>query len=335
MVICDKLVRVINMLKTDRLHHGGIMTNYRCTAACRHCLYACSPGRTDGYITEATAESVAALLKTAGCRSVHIGGGEPFLDFDGLVKLVRILSNERISVEYIETNAFWASDIERSKKYLQELMCAGADAFCISVDPFHAEYVPLELPLLLAETCRSVGFGYFLWQDRFLPAMSRLDKRKIHSREEMEKLISPRYILETAKSYGLSLGGRAINIEAEYSTNKPVSEIVNNHPCRSLVSGGHFHVDMYGRYIPPGCTGIAIPLNEAVDGIPGGKYPVYEALLSSGTEGLLNYATQKGFTPNKEGYPSTCTFCFHIRHWLTENAPSPELDPEHYMEALK
>ena len=66
------------MITTDKLFHGGIMANYRCTAACRHCLYACSPERTDGYINEATAESVASLLRTAGCYSVHIGGGEPF-----------------------------------------------------------------------------------------------------------------------------------------------------------------------------------------------------------------------------------------------------------------
>jgi len=214
-------------------------------------------------------------------------------------------------------------------------MRAGADAFCISVDPFHAEYVPLELPLKLAETCRSVGFGYFFWQDRFLPMMAHLDKSKIHSREEMENLISPRYILETAKSYGIHLGGRAIGIEAEYSTNRPVQEIINNHLCRSLVSGSHFHVDMHGRYIPPGCTGIAIPLSEAVNGIPEGKYPVYETLLSGGTKSLLEYATKKGFTPNKDGYPSTCNLCFHIRCWLIENYPTPDLDLEHYVEAMK
>ena len=323
------------MLKTERLLHGGIMANYRCTAACRHCLYACSPERTDGYITESTARSVAGLLRTAGCRSVHIGGGEPFLDFDGLVMLVRILSDSGVRVEYIETNAYWASDTERCKKYLRELLRAGADTFCISLDPFHAEYVPVRLPLLLAQTCQSVGFGYFLWQERFLSMMTNLDKSKIHTREDMENLISQRYILETARSYGIHYGGRAINIEEENSIKKPVADILSNRQCRSLVSGGHFHVDMYGRYVPPGCTGFAIPLNEAVNGIPAGKYPVYEILLSDGIEGLLKHAKSKGFNENVEGYPSGCALCFHIRHWLCENAPSPELDPEHYIEALK
>jgi hypothetical protein len=91
---------------------------------------------------------------------------------------------------------------------------------------------------------------------------------------------------------------------------------------------------MYGRYIPPGCTGIAILLEEAVHGIPDGKYPVLEVLLSGGAAELLRYAQGKGFMPDPEGYPSRCAFCIHIRHWLSENATSPELDAEHYRESL-
>ena len=328
-------MQVKQMLTTERLMHGGVMANYRCTAACRHCLYACSPERTDGYITEETAGEVAELLRSAGCRSVHIGGGEPFLDFDGLIKLVRILTETGIRVEYIETNAYWAPDSKKCEKYLRELQRAGADALCISVDPFHAEYIPVELPLSLAGMCQRTGYGFFLWQDRYLSVMSRLDRSKLYARDDMEKLISPRYLLETAKSYGIHYGGRAVCIEAEYLPCKPVSAVINNKPCRSLVSGGHFHVDMYGRYIPPGCTGIAIPLNEAVNCIPEGKYPVYEALLSGGVKNLLEYAAARGFTANEDGYPSGCNLCFFIRHWLCENAPSPELDHEHYIEAMK
>jgi len=315
--------------------HGGVMANYRCTAACRHCLYACSPERTDGYITEATAKTVAKLLREGGCRSVHIGGGEPFLDFDGLLMLVRILIDNGISVEYIETNAYWASDKDHCKTYLRELLRAGAGTLCISLDPFHAEYVPIQLPLTLAEICHNVGFGYFLWQDRFLSSMKRLDRNKTHTRDEMEELISPNYVFDIAKSYGLHYGGRAVNIETEYMPHKPVSEIINDFPCKNLVSGGHFHVDMNGYYIPPGCTGFAIPLSEAVHGIPAGKYPVYEALLSGGIKGLLKYATSQGFTPNFDGYTSSCALCFFICSWLCDNAPSPELNPEHYIESLQ
>jgi hypothetical protein len=90
---------------------------------------------------------------------------------------------------------------------------------------------------------------------------------------------------------------------------------------------------MYGRYIPPGCTGIAIPFNEVVEGIPDRKYAVLEALLDNCLTGLYDYASQRGFTP-KDEYTSKCTMCFHVRHWLSKNLPSAELDAEHYNESL-
>jgi len=323
------------MIKTDRLSHGGIMANYRCTAACRHCLYACSPERTGGYITREITEEVCELLKAGGCRSVHIGGGEPFLDFDGLLMLIKTVTRSGIRVEYIETNAFWAADRKQITASLMELMKAGADTLCISIDPFHAEYVPVELPLTLAAACNKAGFGYFLWQERFYPMLSKLDHAKTHSRAQMEKLISSRYVIETARNYGLQYGGRALNIEEEYVSRMPVETIIDSKQCHCLLSGGHFHVDMFGRYIPPGCTGFVVPLSEAVNGIPEGKYPVYETLLSGGTAALLKYAQGRGFTADTQGYTSRCALCFHIQHWLCENAPSPELDPEHYIEAMK
>ena len=331
------------MLKVQNMRHGGIMANYKCTAACRHCMYASSPDWTDGYmtrspdgcVTNSEADKLCHLLREAGCRSVHIGGGEPFLDFEGLLALVRVLTGAGVSVEYIETNAFWAADRPRAEKWLRELGRAGADTLCISLDPFHAEYVPIELTLILAETCRDVGFGYFLWQDRFLRMMKGLDRGRTHSREELEAKISPRYILETARSYGIGYGGRAVGIDAEYSRHAPADTVTETKPCYRLLSGGHFHIDMYCRYIPPGCTGIVIPLEEAVRGIPQGKYPVLEALLSGGSAGLLRYARSLGFEADEGGYASGCNLCFHIRRWLCENAPSPELDPEHYRESMK
>ena len=323
------------MRTAERLRHGGIIANYKCTAACRHCLYACSPQRDGGYISRAAAKEISGLLREGGCHSVHIGGGEPFLDFDGLIALVETLTNAGIAAEYVETNAFWAKDGHKIEQQLQALSRAGADTLCISLDPFHAEYIPVKMPLYLAEICRRVNFGFFLWQEKYLPALSRLDFNKTHDRAELEHLISPDYIMKTAQNYRLHPGGRAINIEAEYSTLKPVDSIANSSPCNVLLSSNHFHVDLRGRFIPPGCTGIAIRLEDAVRGIPDGKYPAFDAILSGGISKLLQYARARGFVESSQGYVSGCAMCFHIRRWLCEHDDCIELDPEHYSESLK
>ena len=326
------------MLSAGTLIHGGIMVNYRCNAACRHCLYSCSPSRRAGYVDEETAEIICRFLKKGKCRSVHIGGGEPFLDFEGLVMMIRKLKQTGIELDYIETNAYWAADVsapKRAEEYLKRLLAEGARALCISIDPFHAEYVPYCAPLALAELCEKTGMDYFLWRGEFLASLSPLDAQKTHSRQEMEKLLSPDYLYQIARLYGIEYGGRAVNIEEEFGTRYPAKDVAaENSPCHNLLATGHFHVDMDAYFIPPRCTGIRIPLSEVVEGIPDGKYPAFQALYSGGVAALLELARQHGFSPDEAGYPSKCNLCFHLRRFLSEK-DFADLDRDHYEEALK
>ena len=327
------------MLNAGTLTHGGVMVNYRCNAACRHCLYSCSPTRGPAaYIDEESAEKICRLLRKGGCRSVHIGGGEPFLDLDGLLMAVRKLKRAGIKLEYIETNAFWAAGTSAQKEArekLERLLAEGGNTLCISIDPFHAEYVPWGAPLALAELCDKTGMDYFLWKREFVPVLSKLDPKKAHPRPEMEKILSGKYINNTARLYGIGCGGRAVNIEREFSALYPAEKFAaDKSPCRNLLSTGHFHTDQEGFFIPPRCTGIRIPLSEAVEGIPEGKYPVFEALYYGGLNALMDYALKAGFSPDTEGYPSRCNLCFHLRYFLTERKLM-ELDKNHYEEALK
>ena len=324
------------MLKTDHLIHGGIMVNYQCNAACRHCLYSCSPARKPGYVNEETAEKICRLLNKGGCNSVHIGGGEPFLNFEGLLMMIRTLKQAGIALEYIETNAFW-SVLEQKKavEYLQCLLAEGADTLCISIDPYHAEFIPYGAPLALANLCKKTGMGYFLWKQEYYPILSRLDPQKTHSRSSLEEVLSGDYLHKTARSYGIAYGGRAVNLEREFISCQPLESLIDMaSPCDNLLSTSHFHVDKDCFFIPPRCTGIRIPLSEAINGIPSGKYPVFEALYHGGLPALLELALQYGFSPDKAGYPSKCSCCFRLRHFLCEK-DFPELDTNHYEEALK
>lgn len=322
----------IAMYSTGRLAHCGIMANYRCTAACRHCLYACSPDRSGGYITEETAKRICAVLNRGGCRSVHIGGGEPFMDFEGLLTLVLTVRRAGIKIDYIETNAFWAKDVTAAADKLRRLASAGADTVLISVDPFHAEYVPLERAANLERACIQTRFGYFIWKQQYLNTLAGLDPKSAAPRKTLESHISKDYIYEAALSYGLNFGGRALNIEEEYRGKKPVEALLDGEPCRCLLSTGHFHADMYGRFIPPGCTGFAIPLEEAYGGIEPGRYPAFEALYTGGLEALYALALENGFSP-AGGYTSGCALCFYLREHLSGLGGFNELDAEFYTAA--
>ena len=321
------------------LRHAGIMPNYECSAACRHCLYACSPTFEAGkYMTEATMDETFALLREGGCRTVHIGGGEPFLNLDGLVLLLQKARKHGVLVDYIETNASWATDDTTISQYLSAVKKAGADTLCISLDPYHAEFVPYENPLRLAQYCQKSGFGYFLWQERFLNMLRNVDPTIVHNRAALEKAIGKNYILDTANSYGIRMGGRAVAIELEYSQKYRVEELLKNadsKSCDGLVSTGHFHIDMYNRFIPPGCTGYAIPMEEVVRGIPEGKYRAFEVSYNGGCVALYKLAAESGFVPNPEGYATRCALCFFIRKYLSETGDFPELEPQHFAQSLQ
>jgi hypothetical protein len=247
--------------------------------------------------------------------------------------VIRALSKANIRLDYIETNAFWARD-SSCTEYLEVLKKENVEALCISIDPFHAEYVPWAYPIELAHACDKQGIGYFLWKQDFIKVLSRLDSNARYTRPELESALSPEYVKKTSSAYGIRLGGRAVNIEEEYNKALPAESFLDNEPCKGLLSTGHFHVDMDAYFIPPGCTGLRLPLDELLTGIESSSYPVFDALYSGGIAALFELAGQHGFLPDKDGYISKCNLCFHIRNYLAPLGFS-ELDKDFYTEALK
>ena len=63
----------------NHLASGGVITNYHCASRCGHCLYNCGPHRPRDFLDAAMAGKIFRLIIQHGCRSVHIGGGEPLL----------------------------------------------------------------------------------------------------------------------------------------------------------------------------------------------------------------------------------------------------------------
>ena len=311
----------------ESLQYGGIIASYECTATCPHCLYACSPKRRNDYICVEMVRHICFALREKGCDTIHIGGGEPFVNLEGLVALAKVIIDEGIKIKFVETNAFWVNDY--SIEVIEMLQEIGVSALSISIDPFHLEYIPYGNPLLLARLCKEVGMKYGLWKNKYVKILSALDSSITYTYNDLEDIFKN---VDIVAEYGVTYGGRAISFEKSKFPRWEADELANSQPCKCLSSGNHFHVDLYGRYIPAyECTGIFIPLNEIVVGLPSNKYPVFEALYENGIMGLYRYALSKCFIPDPTGYSSTCAMCFYIRGWLSRNAPSPELDTSYYM----
>ena len=309
---------------------GGIIANYRCPAACGHCMYGSGPDAEPGYITEDTARRLCKKLRALGCRSLHIGGGEPFLQLDGLTALIRVINGSGIALDYIETNAAWITeDDTRNRGILRQVAEAGGETIMVSADPFHAAFIPFKKPRALIRLLRETGTPFFIWQERYLPLLARLDENRTYSGEELKQFFGYDVLAQTAREYNMGFNGRALNLIRASAPKQPAEAFTRDKPCDRLLGSGHFHADFLGRYIPPGCTGMGIAVEDLGKPLAAAAYPVMSRLCEGGTAGLWAYALTQGYQPAPAGYASACDLCFSLRKHLALTAPDthPDLSP--------
>ena len=316
--------------------YSGIITNYTCTAACKHCMFASSPQRPKEFISAETSENIARLLKKAKTASVHIGGGEPFMNFKALCTLIECLSRNGIGIDYIETNAFWCSDEDFTKKRLTALKELGVNTVMVSVDPFHIEFVPLDRPVRLCRLMREMGFDYFVWKERYLRRFRNFDTNKTYSENELMELLGTDYVTETAEEYGVGMNGRAIAIADKLYRRQSAEKWITPDGCTNLSEPCHCHFDLYGCAVPSGCPGLSMEAEDYLsENYSFEKYPVFTRLYYGGTAMLWEYARENGFAPSENGYPTKCAFCYAMREYLAEKSPSSDLSPLCFYEDMK
>lgn len=115
----------------------------KCNAMCRHCCFSCSPTSKD-FISDQEVEKILAYIKEhEDIKQVAITGGEAFLRYNTIKKIIYFSATLGKDVTLI-TNGFWAATQEKAKKILLELVSCGLKAVTISCDEFHAEFVKIE-----------------------------------------------------------------------------------------------------------------------------------------------------------------------------------------------
>ncbi len=317
------------------LDSGGVITNYFCTSRCRHCLYNCSPYWPKDYIDGETALGAFSIAARLGCGSMHIGGGEPFLRFESLLQVCSAARKAGIWIEYVETNSSWFRQADEAVSMLRALKDAGVSTLLISISPFHNEFIPFSKVKGVMEACRQAGMGIFPWVSGFIKDLSRLDPARSHSIEEYEAIFGPGYLESLPDRYWIVMRGRALETFKGFRTTKSAEELADGAgPCSQLMDTSHFHMDLYGNYIPGLCSGLALPINDLEGEIECERYPLLCRLIRQGPGALLSFAQELGFKPDDSGYISKCHLCQEIRGFLIKAFPGRfrELAPKWFYE---
>ena len=321
-----------------RLTSGGLITNYFCTSRCKHCLYNCSPNWEKIYIDPQTAEKNLRSIRKLGCSAVHIGGGEPLLRPDALGRILEIATTAGVAVEYVETNSAWFRDPASAIATLARLRTQGLQTLLISISPFHNEYTPFSRVKGVIDAARQTGIGIFPWISEFIADLSELDAGSTHPLAEFEDLFGRDYVTRLPQRYWIHMGGRALGTFRPYLAVKSAQQILDENAgsCSAELSDtGHFHLDLFGNYIPGLCAGLSIKREDLGKPLRTKKYPVLTTLFEKGIRGVFNQAQDAfDYSPASAGYINKCDLCTEIRTFLVHhNFGSPaELNPKEFYE---
>lgn len=324
-------------LAIQALSSGGLITNYYCRSACRHCLYRCSPQWPKEYITPDVARQNLHVIRRLGCHSIHIGGGEPLLQPEALRQVLEVARESGVAVEYVETNSSWYRSHEAACAILEKLAGNGLETLLVSISPFHNEFIPFYKIKGVLTACREVGISVLPWISEFLSDLSVFDDRTTHRLEEYEQHFGAGYTAMLPQRYWISSGGRALETLGPYAPHHPVEEILeaNRWGCGELANVSHFHIDLYGNYVPGLCAGLAIRREDLGAPLNPEFYPILSCLYTQGVGGLFAYAQDRyGVTPPAAEYASKCHLCYALRRVLVveKDVNSIELQPYgHYV----
>lgn len=324
---------------------GGIILSYKCNTNCKHCMYACSPKWEGDWISEEDAHRILAWLserlhgkypypdRIGVNYGIHFTGGEPFLNFDLLLKVTEMADRLEIPSTFVETNCFWCREDETTREKLIQLKDAGLDGILISVNPFALERIPFERMERAARISREIfGPNAIIYQSYFYDQFRKLGiKGTLPFEEYMQRA---GYGLQHAE---LLPGGR-ISYKLGYLYEKYPAKLFFRESCRQeLIREWHIHIDNYCNYVPGYCAGISLgdarELDALCNGIELNDMPVLKALLTR-LEELYELGKELGYA-EQEGYISKCHLCLDIRRHLVKLGEFKELKPLEFYEHLE
>jgi len=296
---------------------AGLLLTYKCNCACEFCYYNCGPDKSGLMPVDTAISAWCSLRVLAGdAAKIHLTGGEPFLCWERLLEILEQGKREGLGpVDLIETNGFWATDVNTVRERLGRLNELGMQRLKISTDPFHQEYVDIEPVRRLADIAKAMlGDGRVLvrwrkWLDDAVDvrAFSAAERERLYAKSIVE--------------YPCRFTGRAAGRLAELVASQSVNDLANL-DCRADYLGAKgVHIDPFGNVFSGTCSGIMVgnvtkePLEEIWRAFEPGWSDVVGTLIEAGPGGLLGRARELGYG-QLATYADKCHLCTSVRQFL-------------------
>ncbi len=337
----------MNKLHIPKPVSAGIFLSYKCTSTCKHCMYACSPQWKADWLSEEDAEKIFAQLSghlhgspygksDIGINfGMHLTGGEPFLNFDLLLKLTQLANRYEIPSTFVETNCFWCTDDERTRKKLVQLKESGLNGILISVNPFILEEISFE------KTERAVRISEEVFSDSVIVYQEFFYHlfKKFYIKDTMSLKECRRRMTNCLHYAELLPMGRASYALAHLYKTYPAEKFFGVSCRAELTRDWHVHIDNYGNYMSGYCGGISLGdarnLDALLKGIDLSKWPILSAVVTD-LKKLYEIGVEKfDYKERMEGYVSKCHLCVDVRKSIVEHTDEfKELRPVEFYRNL-
>ncbi len=308
---------------------GGLVLSYKCSCECKHCMYFGSPNWSNNWIDENNLGLILSQLSKMINHSpygkenvslnygLHLTGGEPFFNYEILLKSVETAHKLYVPSLFVETNCYWCKNDEMTRKKLLELKKKGLNGILISVNPFILEYVPFE------RTERAIRISldifrenFMIYQPYYYVQFKELNIKGTLPIEEYLQLISIEDLKRRVELF--KMGRAAYKLQYLYSK-YPLHSFLNENCEAELVRSWHCHFDNYGNFVPGYCGGLTWGDIRNLDylckeGIDLDEYPILNALIMGTLNDLFDFAVDNfDYQELADGYVSKCHVCFDIR----------------------
>lgn len=185
----------------------SILLTRECPISCEHCYSNCGQTAPKGDDKKIMSR-IKNICDNDEIKTILITGGEPFLKYDFLIEVVKVITSYNKEV-ILYTNAYWASTIDIVKEKLNKLK--DVTLIMTSVDRYHQKFIPLKNVKNLVKGAQEIGF----YNGIVLTLEPDDEEFEIEVREKFSDISNEYFEIITQP---ISLIGRAENLYDKYSS---------------------------------------------------------------------------------------------------------------------
>lgn len=319
-------------MKLSSPYSGGLILSYQCNLSCLHCLYNCR-GNWKGWIEiEKLGKYIDILKRIKTFTSLHLTGGEPFINFPLLIEAIKICKKKEM-VFFVETNCYWAKNEEIAEEKLRKLKENGLKSIMLSYSIFYLDKIPVEnFEIAMKKSIEIFGqenvsfytySGYKMIKDAGISG-------KISFKDAL-KIINEKDFLKFLGNYLVPKGRCLYTLEKFFYKFSP-EKFKGVNCIFDFLNPYHIHLDLYGNYLTSFCAGITLgKFEEIINNRMNIEKDEILKFLFKDIYQLLIWAEEKYGYKRKDGYINKCHLCIDIRKFLVEKGYKSDcLQPEEF-----